>query len=73
MMIPLQLKILNTKDYYKYLKENSFFIKELNRSSKNMNKFIEYIKDKYQLRINDKITNVLDNIDMVNNILKVLK
>ena len=73
MMIPIQMKILNTKNYYKYLKENSSFIKDLNRSYKNINKFIEFVKDKYQLRINDKISNAIDNIDMISNVLKVLK
>ena len=34
---------------------------------------IEYVKDKYQLRINDRISKTLDNIDKVSNVLKILK
>ena len=73
MTINVQMKILNTKNYYEYLKENSSFIKDLNRSDKNMDKFIEYVKDKYKLRLNDKISNTIDSIDMISNVLKVLK
>ena len=72
-MVVTQMKIWNTKNYYKYLKENSTFIKDLNRDSNNINKFIDYVKDKYQLRINDKISKTIDSIDMISNVLKVLK
>ena len=67
------MKILNTKNYYQYLKENSNYFKELNRSDNNYIKFIDYVKDKYKLRINDKISKTLDGIDMISNVLKVLK
>ena len=68
-----QFKILNTKNYYQYLKENSNWFKELNRSENNINEFMEYVKDKYSLRISDRLYNAMDGIEMIQNVLNVLK
>lgn len=73
MTIHTQMKILNTKNYYQYLKENSNWIKELNRHEVNINKFITFVKDKYSLRITDKISNAIDGIDMIQSVLNVIK
>ena len=73
MTINTQMKISNTKNYYQYLKENSFWIKELNRNDKNLEKFIDYCKEKYSLRVTDKISNVIDNIDLIQNVLSTLQ
>ena len=68
-----QMKILNTKNYYQYLKENSNWIKELNRHDTNVYNYIEFIKDKYSLRITDKVGDFIDNIDTIQRVLSVLK
>lgn len=73
MTIQTQFKILNTKNHYKYLKENSNWIKELNRSDNNISNFLEYTKEKYSLRITDKVSDFVDNIDMIQKVLSVLK
>ena len=73
MTINTQMKVLNTKNHYKYIKENSNWIKELNRSDNNINKFLEYTKDKYNLRITDKINDFVDNIDTLQKVLSILK
>ncbi len=73
MTINTQMKLLNSKNYYQYLKENSNWIKELNRNDNNFDDFINFCKDKYSLRITDKISNVIDNIDLIQNVLNVLK
>ena len=73
MTINSQMKILNTKNHYQYLKENSNWIKELNRHDKNINKFLEYTKEKYNLRITDKINDFIDNIDTLQKVLSVFK
>ena len=73
MSISTQLKILNTKNHYNYLKENSNWIKELNRHDNNLQSFFEFTKDKYSLRISDKVSDIIDNIDMVQQILSILK
>ena len=73
MTISTQMKIINSKNYYKYLKENSNWIKELNRNDDNLPKYQEFVKDKYSLRISDKITDFIDNIDTIQKVLSVLK
>ena len=73
MTIATQMKILNTNKHYEYLKENSNWIKELNRHDNNINKFLEFTKDKYNLRVTDKLSDFVDNIDMIQKVLSVLK
>jgi len=73
MELDLQFKIKNTKNYYKYLKENSYFIKRLNRDSNEFNNFSEFIKDKYNLRVSDKISKTIDNIDLISTLLNAIK
>ena len=73
MKISTQLKILNNKNYFNYLKDNSFFIKDLNRSELNYKLFDEYVKNKYTLKISDRINKVFDNVDNLSNMLNLFK
>lgn len=73
MELELQYKIKNTKNYYQYLKENSYFIKRLNRDSNEINSFSEFVKDKYNLRVTDKISKTIDNIDLLSTLLNAIK
>ena len=72
MTIYIQNKI-KKDNYYNYLKENSNWIKELSRSDNNINNFIEFIKDKYSLKLADRLNNTLDKIDMINKVLTIIK
>ncbi|MGN1337624.1 MAG: hypothetical protein ACI4WW_04035 [Candidatus Coprovivens sp.] len=58
--------------YYDYLKENSYLIKELIRNPNNYKQFKEIIKEKYHLRISDKISSAIDDIDMISSIIDTL-
>lgn len=73
MKVSTQIKILNTKNYYEYLKKDSMFIKELNRSEINFEKFDEFVKNKYTLKIGDRVNKALENVENITNILNVLK
>ena len=73
MEIDLQYKIKNTKNYYKYLKDNSWWFKDLNRDKNNFTKFNEYIKSKYELKVTDKLSNMIDNIDLISTLLNTIK
>lgn len=73
MELNLQYKIKNTKNYYNYLKDNSWWIKKLNRNPNSFNEFNEYIKDKYELRTTNKISKAIDNIDLISTLLNSLK
>ena len=73
MDISLQIKIKNTKNYYKYLKENSFFFKELNRNPNNYKKFENFVKEKYRLKITDKLEDAYSSVELISSILKNIK
>ena len=73
MDIATQMEIKNRKKYYDYLKENSYWFKELNRNPININKFNIFIKDKYRLRVTDKIGDAINNIELVSSILDIIK
>jgi hypothetical protein len=73
MKVSTQIKILNTKNYYEYLKRDSMFIKELNRGEINFVKFDEFVKNKYTLKIGDRVNKALENVENITNLLNVLK
>ena len=67
------LSLLNEEKLLPYLKENSNWIKYLNRNPKNYALFKNEIKTKYKLRRTDKINNAIENIDLISNVLNILK
>ncbi len=72
----MQLNVLNSlyeDKLFPYLKENSEWIKYLNRNPKNYEMFKNEIKTKYKLRRTDKINNAIENIDLISNVLNILK
>lgn len=73
MEINLQYKIKNTKGYYEYLKDNSWWIKNLSRNPDSFNDYQNYLKDKYELCTSDKISKAIDNIDLISSLLSAIK
>ena len=67
------LKNLYDDKLMPYLKENSEWFKYLNRNPKNYELFKNEIKTKYKLRKTDKINNAIENIDLISNVLNILK
>lgn len=61
----------NIKEY-NYLKLNSWYIKELNRGTKNYNDFVNDMKIMYKERATDKINNAIDNMNLITSVLDVL-
>lgn len=57
---------------FEYLKQNSNYIKELNRNPEFYKDFKKIIKEKYKLRITDKLSNVVNDIEIVSNIISTL-
>lgn len=55
------------------LKENSDWIKYLNRDSRKYEEFVAVMKEKYRLRKTDKINDVIDNIDLISNLFNAIK
>lgn len=73
MKLETQIKLKQEKNMYQYLKENSFWIKELNRKSANYANFISSMKDLYHLKTTDKISDAIDNIDLISSFLSAFK
>lgn len=69
----LQQKLNDDVKMAGYLKENSYWYKELNRNSDNYKNFINAMKEKYHLKMTDKISDAIDNIDIISGILDTLK
>ena len=55
------------------LKYNSYWIQELNRDAASIKRYKEDMKVKYRLRTTDKISDAIDNIDIISNVLSALK
>ena len=55
-----------------YLKQNSQYIKDLNRNPEFYKEFKKIIKEKYKLRLTDKLSNVVNDIELVSNIISTL-
>lgn len=73
MTLELQYKINANYQQKKFLRENSVWYKYLNRHNNYYKNFLDDMKDKYKLKPSDKIAKAVDNINMINTFLEVLK
>ena len=66
--------LLDSNPIYKeYLRTNSYWYKILNRNPLSIEDFIKEVKEKYKLRMSDKIDDFIDKIDMINRFINVLR
>lgn len=72
MDITIIRKLSENKEYYNYLKENSFWIKILKRNPSMYTNFVKYVKGKYRLRATDRLNNALETTEMITNVLSVI-
>jgi len=68
-----QYKIFNDGLLHRYLRENSYWYKLLNRNPKLLNEMLREMKDTYKLNTSDKIERLGERLSMVESILKVLE
>ena len=73
MQLDIQNNFENDKKMAQFLKENSYWYKDLNRDPDNYKKFVAEMKVKYKLRTTDKVSEVIDNIDLISSVLQTLK
>lgn len=73
MELELQKKIIENPKLYNHLKQNSYWIKQLNRNPLNIKAFEEAMKEKYKERPTDKVNEVMDNIDLITSFLSAMK
>ncbi len=71
MRFDIYLKLKEKPIYTKFIREHSEWYKILNRDPNMFDKMIEDMKDKYKLRVTDKIDNVVDSVDLISKFLKV--
>ena len=72
MRIDVLMKLHSDPKMSNYLKQNSNWYKYLNRNPLNYNNFTKTMKEKYKLKVTDKVNKAIENIDTVSSILKVL-
>ncbi len=73
MQLDLQIELRKDEKMARFLKENSYWIKELNRNPDSYKKFVSEMKAKYKLRTADKVSEVIDNIDLISTVLQTLQ
>ena len=73
MQMRVLLELKKDKKMWDLLKINSYWIKDLNRSSSNIKRFKDDMKVKYKLRTTDKISDAIDNIDLISSFLGAFK
>ena len=73
MTINEQLLFKKNPKEYQHLKENSRYIKYLNRGIMDYNSFKNEMKKQYKERITDKLESAVDNIDLISSVLDILK
>lgn len=73
MNIDVQFKIKNNPHYQKYIRENSYWYKILNRNPEAFKNFEEEVKEKYKLRPSDRISKALETIEMIQSVVSTLK
>ena len=73
MQLELQMMLKKDEKMAHLLKENSYWYKQLNRNPANYKDFVKDMKEKYHLRATDKISDAIDNIDLINTVLQTLK
>lgn len=73
MDLSLQYKIFSDELLHRYLRENSYWYKLLNRNPLLIDEMIQEMKDKYKLNTSDKIEKIGEKLGMVESLLQVLE
>ena len=73
MTLETQFKLKSNPMYIKYLHENSYWYRILNRDPEEFSNFLQELKKNYKLRPQDKISKALETFEMLNAILTSFK
>ena len=73
MQVEVKLKIKKDPNLYRYLRENSYWYKYLNRNPIYIKQLEEEMKEKYRLRSVDKIENISNTMKMLQSFLEIMK
>lgn len=73
MDLDTQFKIKNTKNYYNYLKENSYWYKHINRNKEELKNFDRFVREKYGLNMSSRLNKTMDNIELITSLIDMIK
>lgn len=73
MKLDIQFKIKNDPMLQKYIRENSYWYKILNRNPLMIDQMVDEMKEKYKLTTADKINNISEKLDLIRTFMTVLK
>lgn len=73
MTLEVQFKLKSNPLYIKYLHENSYWYKFLNRDPMLFDDFVTEVRTNYKLRPTDKINKALSTFEMISSIISTLK
>ena len=73
MQVETLLKIKSNPNLYRYLRENSYWYKYLNRSPLSLKEMEEEKKEQYRLRPTDRLENVSNTIKMIESFLEIMR
>jgi hypothetical protein len=73
MNLDTQFRIKSNTNYQRYIRENSYWYKILNRNPERFNDFENEMKEKYRLRTSDKIIDISDRLEFVKSVLSIFK
>lgn len=68
-----QFKIKNDPMLQRFIRENSYWYKILNRNPDLIDNMIEEMKEKYKLTTSDKINDISEKIDLIKAFMDVIK
>lgn len=68
-----QKKVFSNNLLHRYIRENSYWYKMLNRNPMLIDKMIQEMKDKYKLNTGDKIERLQERLNFVESLLKVIE
>lgn len=73
MTLDIIFKLKSNPNYIEYIRNNSYWYKMLNRNPSLFKKFEEEVKKAYHIRTTDKISNAINTIELISNVVSNLK
>ena len=73
MTLDIIFKLKSNPNYIEYLRNNSYWYKMLNRNPSLFKKFEDEVKKAYHIRTTDKISNAINTIELISNVVSNLK
>ena len=73
MRVDILFKVRNNPHLYRYLRENSYWYKYLNRDPSSIRLMEEEMKKRYKLTTADKINDIGSKLDLISSFIQLMK